>query len=71
MEDEAFLERVSTGAESFRKGDMLRCRLRLLQTRRPDGLYTERHVLRVLAHLPGGVQTSLYDLPLPDADEAE
>jgi hypothetical protein len=62
MEDDGFLERVSMGAESFRKGDLLRCSIRIVQTRRTDGLHTEHHVVRVVDHIPGAVQTNIYDV---------
>ena len=58
IEDPEFLRRVDLG-EAFRKGDMLRCRMRLVQSRRGDGLHTERHVVRVIEHIPRTIQLRL------------
>lgn len=59
IEDEGFLERINDGIEVFRKGDMLRCRMRVVQTERADGLHTEYHVTEVIQHLPRTVQLRL------------
>lgn len=56
MDDQAFLDRVNRGVEVFRKGDRLRCDVRVIQTTGPDGLHTERRVLRVVEHIPRSVQ---------------
>jgi len=58
VEDPLFLERVDQG-EPFRKGDMLRCKMRLVQSSRGDGLHTERHVIEVLEHIPRTMQLRL------------
>ncbi len=59
IEDESFLERINDGVEMFRKGDMLRCRMRIVQSERADGLHTEYHVTQVIQHLPRAVQLRL------------
>jgi hypothetical protein len=51
IEDEDFLLRVDSAAESFRKGDMLRARMRIVQTRKPTGLHTERTLVEVMEHI--------------------
>jgi len=51
MADEAFQSRVARG-ESFRKGDVLHCRLRVVQSQLDDALHTERTIIEVLDHLP-------------------
>ena len=58
IEDEAFLARIEAG-EAFRKGDMLRCRMRVVQSRREGGLHTERSVIEVLEHIPREIQLPL------------
>jgi hypothetical protein len=59
IEDPSFLERVELGIEAFRKGDMLRCRMRIVQSRRDGHLQIERQVMRVIEHLPRGEQMQL------------
>jgi hypothetical protein len=62
MEDALFLAEVDRRIEQFAKGDMLRCRLRLIQRRRPTGgLQTEYHVVQVLEHIRADEQMSLGD----------
>lgn len=59
IEDEGFIARVDAG-ERFGKGDVLRCRVREIQTRRiPGGLRTDYTVLEVLEHLIPPDQLSL------------
>jgi len=63
MGDDAFLSRVDAG-EKFAKGDMLRCRVRILQQRNPEGgLHTDYQVVEVLEHIPREVQMRLDDGP--------
>jgi hypothetical protein len=50
IEDEGFLAQIDSG-EPFAKGDMLRCRMRVVARRRPKGLHTEYHLLEVVEHL--------------------
>lgn len=60
VEDEAYLRRIDSCAEAFRKGDMLRCRMRIVQTRRlDDGLHTEYLVIKVIEHIPRQTQLTL------------
>ncbi len=61
VEDQDFLRRVETGTEVFRKGDMLRCRMRTVQSRRGAALHAERQVIEVIEHIPGPTQLSLDD----------
>ncbi len=56
--DQAFLDRVERG-EAFRKGDILRCRVRITQTQRDGKINTERRIFRVVDHIPGGQQLRL------------
>lgn len=58
IEDEGFAERVEHG-EAFRKGDMLRCRVRFEQSQRNGVLHTEYHVVEVLEHIPRAPQLRL------------
>jgi hypothetical protein len=57
--DEQFLRRVEDGVEVFRKGDMLRCRIRIIQSQALDGLHTEYQVVEVLDHIPRAIQMRL------------
>lgn len=67
VEDIEFIADVESRIEQFAKGDMLRCRIRVLQTRRPTGgLKTEYHVVRVLQHIRGSTQMTLEDGATPD-----
>lgn len=59
LKDEEFVRRVNEGVEAFRRGDMLRCRVRLVQTRRPERLHTDYVVVQVLQRLPRPEQLSL------------
>lgn len=68
IEDEAFLEGVDRGIESFRKGDMLKCLMRIVQTRRADVLQTDHTVLEVQEHIPRQAQLRLdHGEATPDA----
>ena len=62
LEDADFLRRVN-GGEAFRKGDMLRCRMRIEQSRHGESLHTEHRVVEVLEHIPREVQMRLGDGP--------
>ncbi len=59
IEDEDFWRRVEDGVESFRMGDLLRCRVRMIQTQRVDGLHTDWRIIEVLQHLPRPEQLRL------------
>jgi len=59
IEDGAFLERIDHGIEAFRKGDILRCRMRVIQSQSEEGLHTERRVVEVTEHIRRGIQLRL------------
>lgn len=61
MDDDRFLDRVDRGQEVFRKGDVLRCRMEVVQVRRVDGLHTEYTVLEVLEHRGRATQLAIDD----------
>lgn len=67
--DQAFLERVRQRQEAFRSGDILRCRMRVIQSQTETGLRTEREVVEVLQHIPAGVQLLLGDEDDPPPKE--
>lgn len=66
IEDQAFLDRVEKGLESFRKGDFLRCRIRVVQSQRRDALHTDYYVTEVIQHIPRAIQ-----ILFPDAGDGE
>jgi len=51
IRDEQFLRQVGEG-EPFRSGDMLRCRVRISQSKDEEGLHTDYEVLSVEEHIP-------------------
>ncbi|WP_148301478.1 hypothetical protein [Asaia prunellae] len=57
--DEDFIRRVNASEESFSKGDVLVCDVRLIQRRTEAGLRTDYTVERVLEHIPGARQIPL------------
>jgi len=61
IDDERFRARVDVGQEAFRKGDMLRCQIEMIQTQRTSGLHTERRIVKVLEHIPRDIQLSIDD----------
>lgn len=61
MLDNRFLHRVDQGIEVFRKGDMLRCRMRIVQSRSSEGLHTDYEVHEVYEHIPRPTQLRLGD----------
>lgn len=63
IEDVDFLSRVERSEEAFRKGDILRCTMRMRQSRGESGLQTEYSVAKVLEHLPAG-----RTIPMPFTD---
>jgi hypothetical protein len=65
IEDSDFLARVERSEEAFRKGDILRCQMRMQQSRGESGLQTDYSVIRVLEHIPAA-----RTLPLPFAETA-
>lgn len=69
--DDRFIERVLLGEESFRNGDLLRCNMRIQQTRTDDGvLHTDYTVTRVIEHIPAHrpVQMEIYDADASESD---
>jgi hypothetical protein len=58
IEDPEFRARIDAG-EPFRKGDMLRVQMRVVQTQRGNKLHVERTVLKVLHHFPREIQTQI------------
>jgi hypothetical protein len=60
LDDEFFKAAIDAGRESFRAGDMLRCRMEIIQSRGEDGtIHTERRVLKVVEHIARDVQMLL------------
>lgn len=57
--DDAFLDRIESGEEVFRKGDVLRCLIEIKQTRDAEGLHTEHTVIEVREHRPRPTQLQL------------
>lgn len=60
MEDEGFKERIDHG-EPFRKGDLLRSRIRTIQSTKDGKLQTEYRLLEVLEHIKGSEQLPFED----------
>jgi len=72
IEDERFVERIDTGEEAFRKDDILRCRMRIVQQRTPDGrLHSDYHVVEVLQHLPRQTQLTINEPPVIEGPPRE
>jgi hypothetical protein len=51
IEDEDFLFRVDASAESFRKGDMLRTKMRVVQTRKNKAIRVDHYLVEVIEHI--------------------
>lgn len=66
MEDQGFKERIEHG-EPFRKGDLLRCRIRTIQSTKDGKLQNEYRLLEVIDHIKGGEQLNIESAP--DSDE--
>jgi hypothetical protein len=60
VDDHSFVQRVQQSQESFRKGDILICRIRVRQWQTDDGLRADYAVTRVVQHVPGA-----RNVPLP------
>ena len=60
IEDGEFLARVEASLESFSKGDMLVCDVKMTQTRTSGGLKTEYVVVRVVEHRPAARQIGFF-----------
>jgi len=56
IKDEDFLARVEANEVSFRKSDVLICRVEDVSTRDENGLKTEHNILEVLEHKPAMTQ---------------
>jgi hypothetical protein len=61
IEDEVFLADVEGNKERFGNGDLLRCRTRVVQTRRASKLHTDYRVIQVIQHIPGHTQPELWE----------
>jgi hypothetical protein len=59
IEDWAFLDRVDKAIEVFRKGDVLRCNMHVVQVQRDGNLHADYTVLDVLKHIPKMPQLTL------------
>ena len=60
IEDADFLSKVDTNQISFSKGDILLCKVRVVQKQTDAGLKTEYTVVQVIEHRPG-----IRQIPLP------
>jgi hypothetical protein len=60
MLDENFIRRIENNEESFRRGDLIRCRVHFTQVQTETGVKPTYEVLEVLQHIP-----ALGGLPLP------
>lgn len=60
IDDEVFVDRVNRG-EAFRKGDMLRCRIRVIQTTQAGQLRSEYRLTEVIDHIKAGQQLDMDD----------
>jgi hypothetical protein len=69
IEDDEFLAYVKTRDELFGQGDLLRCRMRIVQTRRAGKLHTDYYVVQVLAHIQGHMQPALWDDATDDVNQ--
>lgn len=56
IEDEAFMDAVSTGKQHFSTNDRLKVRLRIVQKATAEELKSEYFIEKVIEHVPGGVQ---------------
>lgn len=67
MEDQGFKEKIDYG-EPFRKGDLLRARIRTVQSAKDGKLVSEHHLVEVLDHIKNGEQLSIDSGPDVEAD---
>ncbi len=58
MEDESFQDRINRG-EPFRKGDLLRSRIRTIQSTKDGKLQNEHRLIEVIEHIKGGEQLNI------------
>lgn len=61
IEDDEFTRRIDEHREVFAKDDVMRCRVRIVQTQDDAGLHTERRIVRVLEHIEAPQQLSFGD----------
>ena len=61
MDDKSYLQRVANGEIAFRKGDSLRCRVRVVQSQTGDKLTTKRYITQVIEHIPRPTQLELIE----------
>jgi hypothetical protein len=61
IDDEDFIRRIDQHKEVFAKDDVMRCRVRVIQTRDANGLHFERRILRVLQHIESPQQLAMDD----------
>lgn len=66
MLDTEFMQRVTRRVETFAAGDMLRVRMRRLQTVDDRGIHVRYEVLEVLAHVPAGINEPFPELEAGD-----
>ncbi len=59
IEDDSFVRRIDEHREVFAKDDVMRCRVRIIQTQDSTGLHTERRIVRVLEHIESPQQLTL------------
>lgn len=59
IEDAHFVSRIEQGVEAFRHGDMMRCRVRVVQSRKDGKLHIERTIVKVVKHIPRQEQLEL------------
>ena len=60
MKDDHFRRRVEENLIAFSKGDILKCKVKTVQWRTPDGLKTEYEVHEVIDHLAAAKQMLLF-----------
>lgn len=71
IDDSAFWDDIDKGAEAFRKGDLLKCRLRTIQRKIDDRLDVEYQIVQVYEHVEREEQLNIDGaLDAPDADAA-
>lgn len=63
IDDQEFIARIDHHEEVFAKDDVMRCRVRVIQTQDTSGLHTERRIVRVLEHIESPQQLRLGDEP--------
>jgi hypothetical protein len=67
MEDEGFKDRINRG-EPFRKGDLLRSRIRTIQSTKDGQLQNEHRLIEVIEHIKGTEQLNMGDPATTESD---